>query len=32
MVHHWKSLDLEITDFIHRHDPTQSDETIPSQI
>ena len=32
MVHHWKSLDLEITDFNYRHDPTQSGETIPSQI
>ena len=31
MVHHWKSLDLEITDFNYRHDPTQSGETIPSQ-
>ena len=32
MVHHWRSLDLEITDFNYRHDPTQSGETIPSQI
>ena len=32
MIHHWKSLDLEVTDFKYRHDPTQSGETIPSQI
>ena len=31
MTHHWRGLDLEITDFIYRHDPTQSGETIPSQ-
>ena len=32
MVHHWKNLDLEITDFNYLHDPTHSGETIPSQI
>ena len=32
MIHHWKSLDLEIKDFSYDHDPTQSGETIPSQI
>ena len=31
MIHHWKGLDLEITDFNYHHDPTQSGETIPSQ-
>ena len=31
MIHHWKSLDSEITDFTYHHDPTLSDETIPSQ-
>ena len=31
MTNHWKSLDLEITDFNFDHDPTQSGETIPSQ-
>ena len=30
-IHQWKSLDLEITDFNYRHDPTPSVETIPSQ-
>ena len=31
MIHYWKGFDLEITDFIYRHDPTPSGETIPSQ-
>ena len=31
MIHHWKSFDLEITDFIHHHDPTPSGERVPSQ-
>ena len=32
MIHHWKSLDLEITDFIYHHDPTPTgEETVPSQ-
>ena len=31
MIHHWKGLDLEITDFEYHHDPTFSAETIPSQ-
>ena len=31
MIHHWKGLDLEITDFNHHHDPIASGETIPSQ-
>ena len=31
MIHHWKDLDLEITDFIQHHDPTPSGETVPSQ-
>ena len=30
-VHHWKSFDLEITDFNYHYDPTSSGETIPSQ-
>ena len=32
MIHNWKGFDLEITEFNYRHDPTQSGETIPSQI
>ena len=32
MIHHWKGLDLEFTDFNYHHDPTPSVETIPSQI
>ena len=31
MMHHWKGLELEITDFEYHHDPTPSTETIPSQ-
>ena len=31
MIHRWKGLDLEITDFTYHDDPTQSGETIPSQ-
>ena len=31
MIHHWKGLDLEITDFIDHHDPTSSGEAIPTQ-
>ena len=32
MIHHWKGLELEITDSEYHHDPTPSAETIPSQI
>ena len=31
MIHHWKSLDLEITDFEYHYDPVPSGENIPSQ-
>ena len=31
MIHHWKGLDLEITDFQKPHVPTPSAETIHSQ-
>ena len=31
MIHDWKSLDLEITDFQYNHDPTPSCGTTPSQ-
>ena len=31
MIHHWKALDLEITDSEYHHDLTSSYETIPSQ-
>ena len=31
MIYHSKSLDLEITDFEYRRDPTPSSEFIPSQ-
>ena len=31
MIHHWKVLDLEITDFEYHHDRTLSGEIIPSQ-
>ena len=31
MIHYWKGLDLEITDFEYPHVPTPSAETIPSQ-
>ena len=30
-MHHWKGLELEITDFGYRHDLRPSAETIPSQ-
>ena len=30
MIYHWKALDLEITDFEYRYDPTPSSEIIPS--
>ena len=31
MIHHWRALDLENTDFEHHHDPTSSGEIIQSQ-
>ena len=31
MITHWKGLNLEITDFEYRHDPTPSREIKPSQ-
>ena len=31
MIHHWKSLDLEIKDFNYQHDPTPAGGIIPSQ-
>ena len=31
MIHHWKDLDLEITDSEYHHDLTSSCEIIPSQ-
>ena len=31
MIHYWKALDLEITDFEYHHDPTPSSENIPTQ-
>ena len=31
MIHQWKGLDLEITNFDYHHDPTPSDVTIPSK-
>ena len=31
MIHHWKGLDLEITDFTYHHDLTYTGEIIPSQ-
>ena len=31
MIHHWKGLDLEITDFEYHDDPTCRGEIIPSQ-
>ena len=30
-MHHWKGLDLNITNFNYHHDPTPSGETVPSQ-
>ena len=32
MIHHWKAIDLEMTDFKYHHYPTSSCEIIPSQI
>ena len=31
MIHHWKALDLDITDGIHQFDRTYTGETTPSQ-
>ena len=31
MIHHWKGLDLEITDFEYHQDPTYTGEITPSQ-
>ena len=31
MIHHWKALDLDITDFNYHNDPTPSVEIISSQ-
>ena len=31
MIHHWKGLDFQITDFRNHHDPTPSSETVLSQ-
>ena len=31
MIHRWKALDFEITDFGFHHDPTPSGEITPSQ-
>ena len=31
MIHRWKALDLEITDFEYRHDRTYTGEIVPSQ-
>ena len=31
MIHRWKGLDLEITDFEYQQDPIPSAETIPYQ-
>ena len=31
MIHHWKALDLEITDGGYQFDPTYTGETTPSQ-
>ena len=31
MMHHWKALDLDITNFEYHLDPTYSCEKIPSQ-
>ena len=31
MIHHWKGLELEITDFEYFHDWVPTTETIPSQ-
>ena len=29
MIHHWKGLDVEITDSEYHHDPTYTGEIIP---
>ena len=31
MIHHWKPLDLQITEFNYHYDPTPSGETVLSQ-
>ena len=31
MIHHWKALNMEITDSQYHHDPTSSCQIIPSQ-
>ena len=31
MIHHWRGLDYETTDFKDHHHPTPSSETIPSE-
>ena len=31
MIHHWKGLDLDITDFEYHDDPTYTGEIIPSE-
>ena len=31
MIHHWKALDMEMTDIEYHHDLTLSCEIIPSQ-
>ena len=31
MIHHWKAIDLEITDFENYYDLTYTGEIIPSQ-
>ena len=31
MIHQWKGLDLEITDFNFHHHPTPSIQTIPTE-
>ena len=31
MIHNWKALDLEITNFNYHHDPTPSGEIISSE-
>ena len=31
MTHHWKGLDLKVTDFEYHHDPISSCEITPSQ-
>ena len=31
MIHHWKALDLDITDGEYQYDPTYTGEIIPPQ-